>query len=53
MTLARRLRYTHFSPLSGEPDVPEHYHTVTVDLTEDEDGTLVALTQDNNASEDA
>ena len=26
------LQYSHFSPLSGAPDVPESYHTVTVEL---------------------
>lgn len=25
----RTLQYTHFSPLSGKPDKPENYHTVT------------------------
>src|SRR5512136_2795733 len=29
----RLLQYSHFSPLSGLPDVLEHYHTVTVDLS--------------------
>jgi uncharacterized protein YndB with AHSA1/START domain len=29
----RLLRYSHYSPLSGQPDVPESYHTVTVELT--------------------
>src|SRR5678815_6187888 len=24
------LQYSHFSPLSGEPDQPENYHTVTI-----------------------
>ena len=28
----RRLAFTHFSPLAGLPDQPEHYHTVTFDL---------------------
>src|SRR5215467_4440249 len=26
----RRLQFTHYSPLSGLPDVPENYHTVTM-----------------------
>jgi uncharacterized protein YndB with AHSA1/START domain len=49
----RRLRYTHFSPLAGLPDVPENYHTVTIELTGEGDRTEVALTQDNNPSEEA
>jgi uncharacterized protein YndB with AHSA1/START domain len=49
----RRLRYSHFSPLSGQPDRPENYHTVTIELADSEAGTEVTLTQDNNLSEDA
>jgi uncharacterized protein YndB with AHSA1/START domain len=47
------LRSTHFSPLSGKPDVPENYHTLEYTLTPQGDGktTEVTLTQDNNASE--
>ncbi len=45
----RTLRYTHFSPLSGVPDVPENYHTVTVELFgEGAARTRVALSQSNN-----
>ena len=29
---ARRLKVTHFSPLSGQEDVPENYHTLTYEL---------------------
>ena len=47
-----RLAYTHFSPLTGAEDVPENYHTVTVDFAEDEVGTRVTLEQDGNASEE-
>lgn len=43
---------THWSPLSGVPDSPENYHTVTYKLTEKDGATEVVLTQDNNASED-
>jgi uncharacterized protein YndB with AHSA1/START domain len=46
------IQYSHFSPLSGMPDRPENYHTVTVELAGDGDHTHVSLTQDNNASED-
>lgn len=47
----RLLSYSHFSPLEGKPDVPENYHTVTVQLAEDEGGTRISLSQDNNATE--
>ncbi len=48
----RRLKYSHFSPLAGLADEPANYHTVTVELTADGSGTRVALSQDNNGSED-
>ncbi len=48
----RMIQYTHFSPLSGVPDVPENYHTVTVELTLEGTQTRVALTQDHNATEE-
>ena len=47
------LEYTHWSPLSGKPDVPENYHTVTYELAEGDGGTEVTLTQDNNDTEEA
>jgi uncharacterized protein YndB with AHSA1/START domain len=43
---------THWSPLSGVPDAPENYHTVTYELAGQGAGTRVTLTQDNNASEE-
>ena len=46
----RRLRYTHFSPLSGRPDVPENYHHLTFTFAEHERGTTVTLEQDGNGS---
>ncbi len=49
----RLLQYTHFSPLSGLPDIPENHHTVTIELTDEGIGTRVRLTQDGNPSEDA
>ena len=48
----RIIQYSHFSPLSGLPDKPENYHTVTVELSADGNRTLVTLDQDNNASEE-
>lgn len=47
-----RLVTTHWSPLSGVPDAPENYHTVTYELTPQGETTMVTLTQDNNASEE-
>jgi len=46
------LMSTHWSPLSGVPDIPENYHTVTYTLTSRGDSTEVTITQDNNASEE-
>jgi uncharacterized protein YndB with AHSA1/START domain len=47
------LQYSHFSPLSGLPDKPESYHTVTIQLSGDGNQTRVSLTQDNNPTEQA
>lgn len=47
------LAYSHFSPLSGEPDAPENYHTVTIELSEEDGATHVTLRQDNNADEES
>ena len=46
------LRSTHFSPLSGQPDVPENYHTITYTLRDVGGSTLLSLEQDNNGSEE-
>jgi uncharacterized protein YndB with AHSA1/START domain len=50
---ARRLKLTHFSPLSGDEDTPENYHTVLYELEERGQKTHVSLSQDNNSSEEA
>lgn len=47
----KSLQYSHFSPLSGLTDSPEHYHIVTIDLEEKDKQTIVTLTQTNNADE--
>jgi uncharacterized protein YndB with AHSA1/START domain len=47
----RTLQYSHFSPLSGLPDTPENYHTVTVEISGQGARTHVVLTQDHNATE--
>jgi uncharacterized protein YndB with AHSA1/START domain len=49
----RTLQYSHFSPMSGKPDRPENYHTVTIDLSGSGDATQVSLAQDNNPDESA
>lgn len=48
-----KLQYSHFSPLTGQPDIPENYHTVTIELGNKNKHTTITLTQDNNATEDA
>jgi len=47
----RMLQYSHFSPLSGQPDLPENYHTVTMELSERDASTVLSLSQDNNSTE--
>lgn len=48
----RTLQYSHFSPLSGLPDKPENYHTVTIELSNAGNQTRVSLAQDNNPTEE-
>ena len=47
----RTIQYSHFSPLSGLPDKPESYHTVTIKLSNEGTQTRVSLSQDNNPTE--
>ena len=49
----RLIQYSHYSPMSGLPDAPESYHTVTVELSERDAGTVVSLSQENNPTEEA
>jgi uncharacterized protein YndB with AHSA1/START domain len=49
----RRLKVTHFSPLGGQEDVPENYHTLLYELEARDGKTRVSLSQDNNPSEEA
>lgn len=49
----QRLVHTHYSPLSGEADIPENYHTLTWTLEAQDQGTRLTLAQDNNATEEA
>jgi uncharacterized protein YndB with AHSA1/START domain len=50
---SKRLEYSHWSPMSGQPDEPANYHTVTIELSGEGDRTRVVLEQDNNSNEDA
>jgi uncharacterized protein YndB with AHSA1/START domain len=43
----RTLSFTHWSPLSGKPDTPEHRHTVTIRLEARGSATQVTLVQEN------
>jgi uncharacterized protein YndB with AHSA1/START domain len=50
----RRLTTSHWSPLTGEPDLPENYHHVTYELSPLTDGTTrVTLTHGNSPSQEA
>jgi uncharacterized protein YndB with AHSA1/START domain len=43
----RRLEYSHWSPLGGQPDRPENYHLLTWKLEPAGEATKVTLTQAN------
>jgi uncharacterized protein YndB with AHSA1/START domain len=43
----QHLEFSHFSPLTGQPDVPENYHVVSFDLEPRSGVTKVTLTQSN------
>jgi uncharacterized protein YndB with AHSA1/START domain len=43
----RSMTFTHFSSMSGKPDSPENYATVTYDLKEKGGRTDVKVTQKN------
>jgi len=47
-----RLRLSHYSPLSGQPDEPESYHTLDYRLSSTDAGTHLTLDQDGNDSEE-
>jgi uncharacterized protein YndB with AHSA1/START domain len=46
----RTLSVTHYSPLMGQPDEPDSYHTLVYTLTEDDGGIRLELSQDGNES---
>ena len=45
------LTSTFWSSLSGVPDIPENYQTVRYELSTENNGTRLTLTQDNNATQ--
>jgi uncharacterized protein YndB with AHSA1/START domain len=45
------LESTYWSSMSGLPDVPENYKVVRYELTPEQGGTRLTVTQDNNATE--
>jgi uncharacterized protein YndB with AHSA1/START domain len=47
------LSYTYWSSMSGKPDMPENYATVTFTLIPGDEVTKVTITQDNNFSEES
>jgi len=49
----RQLKYSHFSPAEGKLDLPENYHTVTINLSTEGARTVLTLSQDNNPTEAA
>lgn len=49
----RLLVHTHWSPVSGLPDLPEHYQRVTWELVQRDDGTLLTVRETDLPSEEA
>lgn len=48
----KKIITTYWSPLSGKPDTPEHYNTITYELSPQDGGTLLAIAQDNCTDEE-
>jgi len=47
----QRLVVTHFSPMTGQDDVPQNYHRLTYSLEREGDATRLTLEQDNTPEE--
>lgn len=47
----RRLKVTHFSPMTGLPDEPGNYHTIVYEIDEHGGTTHLSLSQDNNGDD--
>jgi uncharacterized protein YndB with AHSA1/START domain len=48
----KRLKLTHFSPMSGADDVPANYHTLVYELERHGSQTHLSLSQDNNKTDE-
>ena len=48
----RLLVSTYLSSMASLPDLPENYKTVRYELSPEDDGTRLTVTQDNNATPD-
>jgi uncharacterized protein YndB with AHSA1/START domain len=46
------LRYNYWSSMSGTKDIPENYANITYELARENEGTSLAISQDNIASEE-
>ncbi|MDD1668669.1 MAG: SRPBCC domain-containing protein [Methanomicrobiales archaeon] len=46
------LETSYWSSMSGLPDKPENYKMVMYELTPEQEGTRLTITQDNNATEE-
>ncbi len=46
------LQCTYWSSMSGLADIPENYKKITYELKREGSGTMLTLTQDNNADEE-
>lgn len=49
----KRLVHTHWSDVSGKPDMPENYQIVAWDLVERDGGTELTITEENLPSDQA
>ncbi|HZE08916.1 MAG TPA: SRPBCC family protein [Gemmatimonadaceae bacterium] len=47
----KKLQYTYLSSMSGKPDKPENYSTITINLSPEGNRTRLSLVQDNNDTE--
>lgn len=49
--IGKVLQYNYWSAFSGLPDSPENYSVITFELTSNDDGTILTLTQSHFATD--